>query len=135
MSPYPSRRLRRLYVSPEVLVCACEGRFEVVSNPVPKGAQVVGVHYNDDLHMWNIVISHESFDELENGRGIPEMSGPLLRTLEPSADAHTQEYSAALIRILRAKIQRQRHELRQFNRRYRGASDSDIRRLADALSR
>lgn len=79
----PERRLTRLLVSPELVVHLAVGVLvEVLSNPVPGDAKVVGVTYDPARHDFVVFLEHQSFEPVPDGDSIPLLYGPTYRRLQ-----------------------------------------------------
>ena len=75
------RRLRRLLISPEILVHLASGTFRVVANEVPDETRLVGRSYDPNGDAFVILIEHDTFDEVALGQEIPIHSPPMIERL------------------------------------------------------
>ena len=75
---------RRIEISPEVLLkyFAKGERFEIVSNAVPADAKVVRVAVSELTGLIHIIVTSESYDDLDVGAIIPVTPWATFRRIE-----------------------------------------------------
>lgn len=70
-------RVKRLLVAPEWFVSGCTAgqhrAYEVVEDPIPEGARIVDIIYKGGPGAFEIVIGHESFDDIPEGSDPPSI--------------------------------------------------------------
>lgn len=70
-----------LRCTPEILIWMGSGIFEVVANPLPSDAQIVGAFYDGERHTFAVVVESESFAPVEGGDLLPDLTAPTIRRL------------------------------------------------------
>ena len=69
-------RVARIVASPQLLVLAQPGQVICCETTVPTDAKYVRSYYDPLTDLVNVVVEHESFDDVQHGQLIPEISGP-----------------------------------------------------------
>jgi hypothetical protein len=86
------RRVKTLEVSAEMIACMSQGIFKVTETDIPADARVVGVMTAHNRLSVNVLIEHESFEELHDGALTPYLGGPrIVRMVEIDPEIVTVE--------------------------------------------
>jgi hypothetical protein len=74
------RRQALCEISTEILLILGQGRYEVVKNPIPAGAQIIRI--TADLETIRLVLEHETFAEVRAGDLLPHLDPLWVRRLD-----------------------------------------------------
>lgn len=77
-------KMRRAFfmVGPEQLLVLAVGKYEVVENPLPTDVQFRGANFDFVRQVFVVCVESESFEEVEEGKMLPEVAPPLIRRCE-----------------------------------------------------
>jgi hypothetical protein len=77
------RRFRRaiLQVTPEFFMWIATGAFEVVMQPLPPDAKLVGAFYDHHRNLFGVVIESQEFEEVREGAILPTLHPPFFERL------------------------------------------------------
>jgi len=77
------RRVRKVFITSEVFLTVCRGRFEVVENAIPANATKVAAGYSVEDDAFVLYIEHESFDLVPWYATVPTHPTPIIKRIEP----------------------------------------------------
>lgn len=75
------RRLRVMYVTPELVAMFGVGRYEVVKDSLPDDVEVVSGFWDSQRHCFAVCVAHPSFDPVEKMATIPPVESPQIERL------------------------------------------------------
>lgn len=79
------RRLRILFVIPELVAHLAIGTFRIVANEVPHSAKVVDANYDPQRRCFAVTLEDDSFEPVAYGAKIPIHPSPQIEQLDWSA--------------------------------------------------
>ena len=77
-------RVKRLNITPDFILLTGKGKFEVIANEIAPTAKIrsIGVDNNGLDNYFFIILEDDSFDDVEDGGLIPELTSPMWRRIE-----------------------------------------------------
>ena len=74
-------RLKRLNISPQLLMFLGSGRFEVFAHQIPEDANLIRSYYDIERDWFTLVIASDTFEPVLWGDEIPNIEPPSIREI------------------------------------------------------
>lgn len=73
-----TRRLRRMQVTPEMIVRMRRGTFRVIANELPEDVVIMGANYDNQQNLFEILLQSDQWDPVVKGGVIPVCDSPFV---------------------------------------------------------
>ena len=85
-----TRQIKRLVISPNLLLGACRTPYRIKDNALPDDVKVVGTYLDEHKQLFNLIVESKTFESVPDGEPIPEVEPVVFERLPTVAPCNSE---------------------------------------------